>query len=1050
MGCQRTWVALFVLAFLGAALPRESSAQFSGREIPSTSYHDTFALFYDGNYKDALDRFKDEWRGAVKTSQSRWIDSICYHTMIGECYYHTGKLDLALEQYTAALRLYLTFPDWMARVQFTAAIQPMAILDPARQAPWGTSVRGAKLGQYPKKMSISQGHYDISKELTSGGVVQKQMLVPIEAQEIVRCTALAIRRRAELLGPMSRQDPMNAELLAAFSQPVGPRNHWSQCWVDVEMGLALLAAGKDTEANSMLSRSIVAAGEYYHPLSATAVLELGKMAMVRGDYPNAAKYFVEASILGVFYPDLGIIEESLRYGARVHWMANQKGLYPPLTTATPWAKVKGWRQLRVSLLLSSAENAAMLHQTKEAAAILDDAHTTIARRTMGSGWIGARLSYLRALVLYQQRKVAAGDEALAAAVEYMQHGGLWLFSIAQVNARLLSNTLPPRAAMILYSEVLHDPRSTDWVNDPLESLSVLMTPHQASYENWFSAAIRQTVRETAVEGALDVAERMRRHRFFSTLKMGGRLQSLRWTLEAPAGMLDKQSLLHRQDLLAQFPAYEKLSQQAKTLRDRLNAKPLVAKDATALHEQTDLFAELGNVCAQQEAMLHEIALRREATVLAFPPLTPVKEIQKSLSEGQAILAFLAGGDELHAFLLNHDKQAHWQIKAPQQLHRQIVTFLRDIGNTEHKEIQIKDLTDIAWKRSAKQVLDSILAGSQADLSKKFAELIIVPDGDLWYVPFEALQVTVENKNYPLISRFQIRYAPTLSLAVPQGRERNSQPETAVVLGRFFPRDSELTTEAACEQFSKTIPKTVAISRLPLPAPSSLYRVRIGRLVVLDDLATDSGPYAWMPISLDKKKTPGNVLADWLALPWGGPEVVVLPGYHTVAESSLRRSGHTTPGSEMFLSVCALLSSGTRTILLSRWRTSGQNSIDLAREFTQELPDSSPADAWQRAVLLSANTRLNLDAEPRIKRTTEGEAPKANHPFFWASYMLIDPGVKPDTTEPEPKKPEAKANPPQNNPPTPEAKKVPKEADVLDGPMREEPPKTRGKSKKKAP
>ena len=59
-----------------------------------------------------------------------------------------------------------------------------------------------------------------------------------------------------------------------------------------------------------------------------------------------------------------------------------------------------------------------------------------------------------------------------------------------------------------------------------------------------------------------------------------------------------------------------------------------------------------------------------------------------------------------------------------------------------------------------------------------------------------------------------------------------------------------------------------------------------------------------------------------------------------------------------------MSTGTRTILLSRWRSGGQTSLDLVREFTQELPHTTPADAWQRAVQVVSNSPLNLEAEPR--------------------------------------------------------------------------------------
>ena len=46
---------------------------------------------------------------------SRWIDSICYYTMIGESLYHQGKYAEALDNYNAALRLQLAYPNWMAK-----------------------------------------------------------------------------------------------------------------------------------------------------------------------------------------------------------------------------------------------------------------------------------------------------------------------------------------------------------------------------------------------------------------------------------------------------------------------------------------------------------------------------------------------------------------------------------------------------------------------------------------------------------------------------------------------------------------------------------------------------------------------------------------------------------------------------------------------------------------------------------------------------------------------------------------------------------------------
>jgi hypothetical protein len=209
----------------------------------------------------------------------------------------------------------------------------------------------------------------------------------------------------------------------------------------------------------------------------------------------------------------------------------------------------------------------------------------------------------------------------------------------------------------------------------------------------------------------------------------------------------------------------------------------------------------------------------------------------------------------------------------------------------------------------------------------------------------------------------------------------------VVLGKLYPQDDVAVATAAYEQFARAIPGAVALPS-SLPAASSVYRTVLDGLVVLDDVEGEKGLLDWSPVQIDRGK-PGAALVDWLALPWGGPKQVVLPGFHTSAESGLRKSA--AAGDDLFLSLCALMASGTRTVLVSRWRVGGRTSYDLTREFVQELPYSSPAEAWQRSVQLCAETPVEPEHEPRI-RDGAAEGLKGDHPFFWSGYMLVDPGV----------------------------------------------------------
>ncbi len=1013
--------ALLAAAVVAGPGTDAAVAQLTGRGAPSASYYSAFGPFYDGDYTDALRAFESENRSSIKSAQSRWIDSICYQTMCGECYVQMGAYEAALPRFTDALQLFVKFSDWMTKVQFPPTIR-LAGMGVRKVVPWGTSSRQSQLGFYPAAMPLGQGQIDFTNVIQQGGIVQQANLYPVRPQEIIRMTALALRRRAALLGPASRFDPLMNDVLVAMGRSLGPPNHWSEAWTNLEHGLAFAADGKPDQALSYLQRAVLAGGEFDHPLTSVALLELGRLALARGQYPMAAKFFEEATYSAVNYPDPGVLEEAFRYGTLTHLLVNGKGLFAPLEPAIQWAKVNRLRQLRASLLLCAAENYAVLGQPGRAAVMLDEARATIARRPMGAGWIGARLNYLSALAAFQQGRTKEGDTALAAAMAYMRHGSLWLFHIGLADQLYAGGGATPRVTMDLFNEVLRDPLPADWAMDPMESLAVLSTPHPQVLEHWFEAAIERNETQTAME----IAERIRRWRFFGSLELGGRLESLRWLLEASPEYLSQPALLERQGLLTRFPAYDRLSQEARKVRATLARLPLAAA-GQAGKEQLRAWNELATLSRQQEAMLREIALRREPASAMFPPLRSIAEVQKALPEKHAVLAFFATSRRLYGFLLNNERFTSWPIGSPSALVRQMQTMLREMGQFQaNHELSVKDVTDTNWKQAAKTMLELLLKGSPADFTQPFDELVVVPDGPLWYLPFEALQVNVGGHLQPLVARFRLRYAPTLSLCTWRGAGRSPTGNTAVVVGKLYPRDEDAVARRAFDQLAAVVPGAVALAS-PAPVPSSIYRALFPRLVVLDDLVVSEDPYGFAPAPIERGK--GGALGDWLALPWGGPDVIVLPGFHTAAEDALKRVRKGPPGNEMFLSVCGLMANGARTLLLSRWRSGGQSSFDLVREFVQELPGTSAADAWQRAILVTAGSRLNLEGEPRIKRTPTEDPPKANHPFFWAGYLLVDCGLP---VEPKPEQPAIKAKPPllpkppadEDKPRAPKGKKRP--------------------------
>ena len=260
----------------------------------------------------------------------------------------------------------------------------------------------------------------------------------------------------------------------------------------------------------------------------------------------------------------------------------------------------------------------------------------------------------------------------------------------------------------------------------------------------------------------------------------------------------------------------------------------------------------------------------------------------------------------------------------------------------------------------------------------------------------------EEKLEPLLARVRIRYLPMLSFTRPDPRAVSPLAETIALAGKLHAKEEEGWSASAIADLSTSLANVKAYS--PSRIPSRYLAPFCERLLVYSgiDVSGRRGPFGWSPLPGDRSNMDGS-LSAWMTLPWGAPSQLILPGYSTAAESSLRRGG---TGDELFLTSSALLAAGSRTVLLSRWRVGGKSSHGLVNEFTQELPHLSASNAWQRAVQLTRSTELDFTREPRLNRSSFSEAWNAEHPFFWAGYMLIDqtywaPGEEPTPVPPDP-------------------------------------------------
>ncbi len=987
------WLIVGLLSGL-VAHPVSTTAQIqSAQPLPRPDYYRVFgSLYLMGEYETAAKQMRAMSKTAYRDINGYFLDSVCYWTIFGESLYHVGEYSQALEQYEAALMLYLDFQAWPSRTRFPNSIQTdSAGLRAAQNVPWATTTRRFTVGKLNDSMLVLMGKSDQENEAVlrgAGGAIDPARWRSIDLAEVMRCVALALHRRREIKGPTCKYDPLTKRLATELAS--GGDDSIAGAWRGVAKGIAQSSLEDWTTATAMLRSSLQCSGNFDHPLTPIALLELGWIAEQNQQWEAAQQMYLEASISAAAYDQYDVIEEALRSAANVFGAARNGQIFPALEPAIAWADKQRAKPLEASLLVQAALASGEAGDANTAERLLDQARRKVSRNDLRQSDVMKRWFYVSAMAHYLSNDVNRGDAAMEDFVKQSRKTSRRLFQVGFADSVVRSNAATQRDQELLYDAVLREPVETDWLVNPIETMAFQVTPHFEPMERWFVIAHDRDAKDKAI----NIAELVRRQRFFSTLPFGGRLMALRWLLEAPPEALSDQAEQQKQQLVIRYPAYQDMVQQAAQLREQLEQLPVVPDDKSDdFTQQKKLLDQLGEVIIAQETFLRKIALQREAFDLVFPPLLGMTDVQQRLNERQLIVSLLKIGSRYYVINLGANRYAIDKPIESRNLEREINNLIKQIGVADKAAIYDVDIFQKQdWRETARELTRLIFASADPQSVGSLEEIIFVPDGRAWYLPMELLQYGTAEASVNLNEKLKIRYAPLVSLAVPDERVNRRFRRSAVVAKRNFIRDDDSLIERGWEQLKTELPDVVRINQ-PLVGPSSLMSATIDLLLVWHDTKDvgRDGPYALAPLQVDQGRF-GADLASWMMLPWRGVEQLVLSGYSSNIEGSTRNRAN---GDELFLTTCSLMSTGTRTILISRWRVGGQSTIDLTREFVTQLDDQSPADAWKRSVDLLQQSELNLDLESRVRQTTLDAPMKADHPFFWSGYMLIDSGAPTD-------------------------------------------------------
>ena len=969
----------------------QASAQRRG--IPSDAHYVGCRMIEQGQIATAQKLFQEELTSAMRVGPVRWIDSICYYVMYGETLYLTGDFRGALAAYESAIDLYMENAQWLARVSYATGLTSA----PRRPTPWGVGRREiAAVAVFPKNATISTGDPITEERLRQGGLMASPELRSIDPLEVIRCTAVAIRRRTEILGPLTSYDPRSRQMLESFSTRAVTPNHWSVTWLDVLFGLSLQAAGKVDEAQNILSKSLLMTGQYDHHLTSCALLALGDLYLLDGKSQEAADCFFEASVASFQFEYYEEAAEGIEKYAAASRAVRRTADLEPLGPALAWAT--GSRSvpiLRLTILLEAAENALSIGRLGDAQSCLDASESLLRGLHLTESRWADRWNFTASQLAFAQGDVEKGDAVLSGMISGAAPRSVRQFQIQTLNQLVRDGNgwnLTPRNLTDIYAEVLRVCDHIDWSAFPIESMVFETLTPPEMYENWFLTLLERDQKEAAFE----VAEITRTTRYFTACEYGGRLFSLRFLFESPPAGLAEDLRVMRQNLLTEFPDYDTLSRDAADVKAKISALPIVPANDEQNAQREKLLGLLSDISAKQELTLRRIASGRIYVPTLFPPFYSTADLQKMLPDDATLLTFFEAHGEIFGFMLTRSEIDVWKVGSSDAVADRVSGFLKSLGCSDgSKPKQLRDIQSAIWQKTGRKLLADMLGDPTSGAPRfnvAFKRLAIVPDGPLWYLPFEALCLPSGDDLVPLIASpdVTVEYAPTAATAFAEGRTRKNAPlsETAVLPGVLFPREKRDVQNAAIERIESAAKRPVRIDSLKTDFPAAALAFRIHRLVTLDEIV--GSVQDWSPLYFGKIFD-DDAIRFWKTLPWGAPEWILLPGYRSAAEDALKRDEN---GEEFFFPLLTLEARGTETVLISRWRTGGRSAYDLMTAWIRLSAEETSASAWKKTVESFRAQPMRLDEEPRFRGSVdEKEIPNGEHPFFWAGYMLVARGFE---------------------------------------------------------
>ena len=473
------------------------------------------------------------------------------------------------------------------------------------------------------------------------------------------------------------------------------------------------------------------------------------------------------------------------------------------------------------------------------------------------------------------------------------------------------------------------------------------------------------------------------HRMVGLLIASGRsAEAFQFAERAKARVLTDVLRNGRAELAAQMSEEERARDQNLRVRmASLNTQLMRARNGGSRQQAASMTADLARERADYENFQNELYIRHPTWKAAGGKMESVSADQALAADPKiAFLEFVAAKDRVYGFA-SQGSQKVKSFTVPisrEALTKQVELFQNQLAGR-----------NLAFRSTASDLYQKLIAPAGLDLAKT-RQLVVVPDGVLWELPFQAL---ANPQGRYLLDECAVSYAPSLTALKTMSDVKRQRRSTPAGVRLFAMGDPAVENRAGGMQAlvreetfdalpgARTEVQTLAKiygdgSRVYMGADAreSVFKAEAGKARVLH-LAThavlnNASPlYSYLLMARDQGGTEDGLLEARELLTMNlSAELVVLSACETAR-------GHVGAGEGMIGLSWALLVSGVPTTVLSQWKVASESTSALMTAFHQNrAKDMSDAEALRAAAL---SVRRN---------------PAYQHPFYWAAFTLIGAGL----------------------------------------------------------